>query len=202
MIFARRILKLLTRLGHLIEEDGLTYMARSESLDPDDVLAPLQAASSTWRIAAGPRAGRKVLTLVGRNAQRFRHSLPHANTAVGTAVRSDLLANAQGFSLHAGVHCAADDLRLVKRDNVWAKIMGSYFLSKNKPHYPDVTPMAKAMVAAAPDRMVWGSDWPHPGARTNMPDDGDLANQFGGWVADEALRKRILVDNPARLYGF
>ena len=56
----RRILKLLTRLGHLIEEEGITYMARSENTDPDDVMAPLQAASSTWRIAAGPRAGREV----------------------------------------------------------------------------------------------------------------------------------------------
>ncbi len=93
-------------------------------------------------------------------------------------------------------------LRLVKRDNVWAKIMGAYFLSKQKPHYPDVTPLAQAMVAAAPERIVWGSDWPHPGARANMPDDGDLANQFGDWVMDEAMRKRILVENPARLYGF
>ena len=56
----RCILKLLTRLGHLIEEDGITYLARSESLDPDDIMAPLQAAASTWRIAAGPRAGREV----------------------------------------------------------------------------------------------------------------------------------------------
>ena len=93
-------------------------------------------------------------------------------------------------------------LRLVRRDNVWAKMMGSYFLSRNKPMYPDVIPLAQAMVAAAPDRMVWGSDWPHPAARSNMPDDGDLANQFGEWVTDEGMRTRILVDNPARLYGF
>jgi 2-pyrone-4,6-dicarboxylate lactonase len=93
-------------------------------------------------------------------------------------------------------------LRLVKRDNVWAKIMGPYFLSKNKPHYPDVTPLARAMVAAAPDRLVWGSDWPHPGARAAMPDDGDLANQFCEWVPDEVQRTKILVTNPARLYGF
>ena len=51
-------------------------------------------------------------------------------------------------------------------------------------------------------RIVWGSDWPHPAARSNMPDDGDLANQFGEWVTDEGMRTRILVDNPARLYGF
>lgn len=93
-------------------------------------------------------------------------------------------------------------LRLVKRDNCWAKLMGAYFMSKNKPHYPEVAPFAQAMVATAPDRMVWGSDWPHPGARDLMPDDGDLANMFGEWVPDEAMRKKILVDNPARLYGF
>ena len=93
-------------------------------------------------------------------------------------------------------------LRLMKRDNVWAKIMGAYFLSKQKPMYPDVTPLAQAMIAAAPDRILWGSDWPHPGARANMPDDGDLANQFGVWAPDEATKKKILVDNPARLYGF
>jgi predicted TIM-barrel fold metal-dependent hydrolase len=80
--------------------------------------------------------------------------------------------------------------------------MGAYFLSKNKPFYPEVTPLARAMAAAAPDRMVFGTDWPHPGTRDQMPDDGDLANQFGEWAPDEALRRKILVENPARLYGF
>jgi len=93
-------------------------------------------------------------------------------------------------------------LRLVKRDNVHAKLMGAYFLSKHPPHYPDVTALARAMVAAAPDRMVFGSDWPHPAARERMPEDGDLANMFGEWVPDEGVRRKILVDNPARLYGF
>ena len=94
----KRIMTLLTRLGHLVEEDGIVYLARTESLDPDNVMAPLQAASTSYRIAAGPRAGRKVLTLVGRGeprqAQRWRDVL---------------CANAHGFSLHAGVHCAAED---------------------------------------------------------------------------------------------
>ena len=99
-----RIMKLLTRLGHLIEEDGITYLARSQSIDPDNVLAPLQAASSTWRIAQGPRAGRKVLTIVGgepfdKAQDRLRE--PHRSR--------ELCANAQGFSLHAGVRCEAND---------------------------------------------------------------------------------------------
>lgn len=61
----KRILKLLTRRGYLIEEEGVTYLARTDSIDPDNFLTPLQAASSTYRIAMGPRAGRKVLTIVG-----------------------------------------------------------------------------------------------------------------------------------------
>jgi hypothetical protein len=94
-----RILKLLTRLGYLIEEDCLISLAHSENLDPDNVMAPLQAAASTWRIAAGPRAGHKVLTLVvgaerGRDTHRSREAL---------------CAEHQGFSLHAGVRCDAND---------------------------------------------------------------------------------------------
>ena len=90
-----RILKLLTRLGHLIEEEGTTYMARTDSIDPDDVLMPLQAASSTYRIALGPRTGRKVL------------SLKYAPRRAAPATQA-LCANAHGFSLHSGVHCAAN----------------------------------------------------------------------------------------------
>ena len=98
-------MKLLTRLGHLIEEDGMVNLARIDHSDPDNVMAPLQAASTSYRIAAGPRAGRKVLTLVGHGAQRegcgeLRES-HHSHEA--------LCANAQGFSLHAGVRCEAND---------------------------------------------------------------------------------------------
>ena len=96
-----RIMKLLARLGHLIEEDGVTYLARTASLDPDNVMAPLQAASTSYRIAAGPRAGRKVLPLVGGIVGCSELREPHRSR--------DLCANLQGFSLHAGVHCAAED---------------------------------------------------------------------------------------------
>lgn len=92
--------------------------------------------------------------------------------------------------------------RLVQRDNCWAKIMGPYFVSKNAPLYPDVTPLARALVAAAPDRIVWGTDWPHPGARALMPEDHVLADLLAQWVTDEGQRRKVLVDNPARLYGF
>lgn len=92
--------------------------------------------------------------------------------------------------------------RLVSRDNCWAKIMGPYFISQNAPLYPEVTPLAHALLATAPDRIVWGSDWPHPGARALMPEDPVLAELLADWVPDEAQRRKVLVDNPARLYGF
>ena len=93
-------------------------------------------------------------------------------------------------------------LRLLRRDNCWAKLMGPYFTSDTAPRYPDLVPFARAMVEAAPDRVLWGSDWPHPSAREKMPDDADLADMLGDWAPDEAQRRKILADNPRRLYGF
>jgi 2-pyrone-4,6-dicarboxylate lactonase len=68
--------------------------------------------------------------------------------------------------------------------------------------YPDVSSMAESVIAAAPDRVVWGSDWPHVMQYRAMPNDGDLLNVLAEWAPDAAQRQRILVDNPARLYGF
>lgn len=92
-------------------------------------------------------------------------------------------------------------LRLLKREHCYAKLMGPYFVS-DAPGFPDVAPFARAMVATAPDRIVWGTDWPHPSAKEKLPNDGDLADLLAVWVPDEAARKRILVDTPQRLYGF
>ena len=96
-------------------------------------------------------------------------------------------------------------LRLVKRENVWAKLIGPYFLSTSAPLYADVTPLARALVAAAPDRVVWGTDWPHPAVGRlglPVPNDGHLADMIPEWMVDEGQRKRVLVDNPAKLYQF
>ena len=68
--------------------------------------------------------------------------------------------------------------------------------------YTDVAPLARALVAARPDRIVWGSDWPHPIVKIPMPNDGALLDQLADWVPDADTRKRILVDNSAQLYGF
>lgn len=93
-------------------------------------------------------------------------------------------------------------LRLLKRDNVWAKLIGPYFLSDKTPGFPDVHPFAQAVVAAAPDRVVWGTDWPHPSAHGPVPNDGTLADMLLDWIPDEAQRNKVLATNPARLYGF
>ena len=93
-------------------------------------------------------------------------------------------------------------LRLLQRDNCWAKLSAPYFISQRFPQYGDIAPFAQAMVAAAPDRVIWGTDWPHASAREKMPADADLADLMAQWVPDNAGRQRVLVDNPARLYGF
>jgi predicted TIM-barrel fold metal-dependent hydrolase len=92
-------------------------------------------------------------------------------------------------------------LRLLQR-GAWAKLCG-YRSSAGHP-YADVTPLARAMIAAAPDRCVWGTDWPHPSLSTpeEVPDDGQLMSLLGQWAPGAAQRQAILVDNPARLYGF
>jgi len=93
-------------------------------------------------------------------------------------------------------------LRLLRRRNFWAKLIGPYFLSDKLPDFPDVTPFARAVVATAPGRVVWGTDWPHPSAHGLTPNDGTLADMLLEWIPDEAQRKKVLVDNAARLYGF
>ena len=80
------------------------------------------------------------------------------------------------------------------------------------PDYPDVAPLAKALVAANPERILWGSDWPHPAQIPGRPiteitplyqiDDGRVFNQLPVWVPSAAQRKTILVENPARLFGY
>jgi predicted TIM-barrel fold metal-dependent hydrolase len=95
-------------------------------------------------------------------------------------------------------------LRLLGGGNAWVKLSGAYRTSR-QPSAPfsDVVPYAQALIAAGPERCVWGSDWPHPMVNDRpMPNDGDLADLVTDWAPDETQRRRILVDNPARLYGF
>jgi len=92
--------------------------------------------------------------------------------------------------------------RLVDQGRAWVKISGAYINTRiGPPAYPDATMIAQAYVKAAPERLVWGSNWPHPG-RTDKPNDATLFDLLAAWIPEEATRNRILVANPEALYGF
>ena len=93
--------------------------------------------------------------------------------------------------------------KLLDRGRTWVKLSGAYLDSRSgAPDYGDIAPVALAFAKHAPQRCVWGSDWPHPTERDGKPDDGVLFDLLGEWAGDEATRRRILVDNPRELYGF
>jgi predicted TIM-barrel fold metal-dependent hydrolase len=93
-------------------------------------------------------------------------------------------------------------LRAVGDGWCWAKLSGAHRISRNAPDYPDAGPFHAALVAANPERLVWGGDWPHPRVEGEMPDAGHLFELFQMWTPDQARQRRILVTNPAKLYGF
>ncbi len=91
---------------------------------------------------------------------------------------------------------------LIDKGRTWVKLAGAYLNTRvGPPDYPDATQIAQAWVKAAPERLVWGSDWPHPSEK-NKPDDARLFDLLAEWAPDEAIRNRILVTNPETLYGF
>ncbi|MEE9417461.1 MAG: amidohydrolase family protein [Acidimicrobiales bacterium] len=93
-------------------------------------------------------------------------------------------------------------LGLMKDERAWVKISGAERLTADgPPPYDDVVPFAQALIAAAPNRVLWGTDWPHPNVR-HMPDDGDLVDLLTSFAPDKATRHKILVTNPETLYDF
>jgi len=104
----------------------------------------------------------------------------------------------------------ADLVELVRSGKAYVKISAAYRSSTRAPDYTDVVPLAKALIAANADRILWGTAWPHLGSTSPVTevtqflpiDDGRLLNQLPVWAPDAGIRAKILVDNPARLYGF
>src|SRR5260370_39910248 len=93
-------------------------------------------------------------------------------------------------------------LRLVDTGRVWVKLSGPYLVSKaGPPRYDDVSELAKALVKAAPERMLWATNWPHPSEK-DPPDEADLLDLLLDWAPDAATRGKILADNPSELYRF
>jgi predicted TIM-barrel fold metal-dependent hydrolase len=94
-------------------------------------------------------------------------------------------------------------IRLLESGRCWVKLSGSYRITgETDAPYADVRSIAEALICAAPERTVWGSDWPHTAIKSPMPNDGSLLEMLADWVPDATARDRILVTNPARLYGF
>ncbi|WP_233154857.1 amidohydrolase family protein [Candidimonas nitroreducens] len=108
-------------------------------------------------------------------------------------------------SAHAGLESPLHKalLRLLDTGRFWVKISGPMRITNEEPPYPSVIPVARSLIAHAPERLVWGSDWPHTNMwdRT-MPNDAVLIDMLAEWVSDESTLNRILVQNPSELYGF
>jgi len=152
----------------------------------------------------------------GRIAARVRPFGWHVQVYVATATLPDLdglLATLGGTvvidhmgqpDVHAGVDAPAFRtlLRALADGRCWVKLSGAYRLSQSHPGYPEVTPFARALVAANPAQLVWGSDWPHPNFAGTMPNDAELVDLLADWIPDAGTRRQVLVDNPARLYDF
>jgi predicted TIM-barrel fold metal-dependent hydrolase len=104
----------------------------------------------------------------------------------------------------AGIEQEAFGLLLgfVRDEGFWVKISCAERLSATGAPFDDMIPFAQALIEATPDRVLWGTDWPHPNIEGVMPNDGDLVDLLGRYAPDADTLHRILVDNPARLYGF
>jgi len=91
-------------------------------------------------------------------------------------------------------------LRLMQAGKCWTKLTGPYRISSGDVPYSDTIPFAHALIDAAPDQVIWGTDWPHVMVKKPMPNDGDICDLLADWVPDAKNLKRVLVDNPNRLY--
>jgi 2-pyrone-4,6-dicarboxylate lactonase len=93
-------------------------------------------------------------------------------------------------------------LELMRNPLAWVKVCGSERVSRGKRPFDDAIPFARTLIEAAPDRVLWGTDWPHPNISKDMPNDGELVDLMFQFCPDAGLRDKLLVRNPAKLYGF
>jgi predicted TIM-barrel fold metal-dependent hydrolase len=93
-------------------------------------------------------------------------------------------------------------LRLMQAGKAWVKLTGPYRISGQPMPHADTVPFAHALLQANADRVIWGTDWPHVMMKGAMPNDADITDLLLQWAPDEKQRERVLVANPARLYGF
>ena len=161
---------------------------------------------------------------IARVSQRKWHIQINTNLAMIAAIKATLASSAVPivFDHFGGAQAALGErqpgfpelVSLVQSGRAYVKISAAYRSSAQAPDYADIVPLAKALIAANVDRVLWGTDWPHPNpvAPPGRPpsdvtpllvvDDGHLFNQLPVWAPDPVVRRKILVDNPARLYEF
>lgn len=184
---------------------------------PDDEIARLHAGGVRGarfnfmsRISPLP-ATREIDALIGRIARFDWHVVlhfdPHLIRQLAPWMRSlpipfviDHMGRLSAGDADGPDHRALVDL--MECENAWMKISGADRGSVAGPPFTDMIPIARSLVDAAPDRTLWGTDWPHPVLAGPMPDDGELVDLVAEFVPDPVIRRKVLVDNPARLYGF
>jgi predicted TIM-barrel fold metal-dependent hydrolase len=170
-----------------------------------------------------PAVGRqRFVAAIERITSRNWHVQINTNLAMISAIKEQVAASpvAVVFDHFGGARAElgpqqpgfAELVELVRSGQAYVKISAAYRVSRLAPDYADVVPLAQALIGANPDRVVWGTDWPHPATTPGgkaidvtplmQIDDGRLLNQLPVWAPDPAIRKKILVDNPARLYAF
>jgi predicted TIM-barrel fold metal-dependent hydrolase len=168
-------------------------------------------------------ARQRLQTALTRAATRGWHVQMYTSLAVIAAIKDVVMDSPAPVVFdHFGGALAAQGigqpgfdglLALLRAGKAYVKLSGAYRASKLGPDYRDAAPLARALIGANADRILWGTDWPHPdftapGRKAtdvtplHQIDDGCLLNQLPVWAPDAAIRQKILVDNPARLYGF
>lgn len=169
---------------------GIRYHLLPGGMLPWETLVPMAAriAAFGWHVQ---------LQLDGRDLPRYERDL--AKLPVPLVIDHNGKFMEPVATDHPGFRSL---LGLLDGGNTWVKLSAPYETSKTgPPHYSDVSTLARALVAAAPRRCVWASNWPHPG-RNPPPETAAMLDLLLEWADDDATRHRILVDNPARLYGF
>jgi len=213
--------------GYGFDNSRALDAARTLKLDTRLVVVlPLDAPDSEWarHHDAGARGLRMIATQPGglglADLERAADRMAELGWHIQLLVNPDQLLEAEQrlatlpcpVVIDHMAHCPAEGgtgqapfqaiLRLLASGNVWVKLSGGYHLSKEEPPYRDILPMVHALVAARPDRLVWASDWPHVTMSNKKLSSTDLFDLLLDWVPDGATRVRVLVDNPAGLYGF
>jgi D-galactarolactone isomerase len=179
-------LESLTRAG----VRGIRYHLLPGGILPWETLQPMaqRVAEFGWHVQ---------LQLDGRELPRYEEAL--ARLPVPLVIDHNGKFMEPVTTSHPGFQAL---VRLLDGGNTWVKLSAPYETSKTgPPHYADVSVIAHALAAVAPERCVWASNWPHPG-RDIVPDTPLMLDLLLEWADDDATRRRILVDNPAQLYGF